>query len=431
MAKDVTPIRLWAPEGRSRRKQRWNLEFVNPVDFGLLGLHKFDDAPCIGVVEEPPTHADGWTLCTDGPSNSRDVKLEFWDNAGALRAGTLKSYGHVTPGANNTYDFGTAALSWRRLYLGDGSATAPSLEFGSDSDGTGTGIYKFLANRLGIAANGARVAVAMSGGLSAQNFCPNTAGVILNSPTFTQSYLRFDPAMSIQWASSNNGGGATVDLWLLRDAAGVLKIGAGLGSTTSWGEIQAILRATDGSVSAPSIGFKDDTDVGGFRIGANELGLVAGGSLGAGNYGFVRLSTSSFGPVLAGASAGAALNLGAAAERWARTYTTIMDTRSMYVDDATPAQITANQNNYALPSDATVVRLSADAVWDITGFVADTDRLYALVNVGVNRIRLREDDAGSTAGNRIYTANASFLAIDPNEAAWIWYDSTSAHWRVI
>lgn len=97
--------------------------------------------------------------------------------------------------------------------------------------------------------------------------------------------------------------------------------------------------------------------------------------------------------------------------------------------DLTPAQITANQDNYAPTgiADTTVLRLSTDASRDITGIAGGADgRVLKLVNVGSFNIVLK-DDVTSTEANRFQLK--ADLTIAPDGGAILWYDSTSSRWR--
>lgn len=99
--------------------------------------------------------------------------------------------------------------------------------------------------------------------------------------------------------------------------------------------------------------------------------------------------------------------------------------------DISPAQITANQNDYNPTglSTASVLRLSTDADRTITGLAGGADgRVIALMNVGSFPITLSNQDTGSiTAGNRFLFGFS--IALLPNRAMVIWYDSTSSRWR--
>ena len=94
----------------------------------------------------------------------------------------------------------------------------------------------------------------------------------------------------------------------------------------------------------------------------------------------------------------------------------------------TPAQITANQNNYALPS-ADIVRLSSDATRVITGFQADAGAVVTLYNVGSFDIRIDHEDAASTAANRVTSATGADVVISPNDSITLAYDNVSSRWR--
>jgi hypothetical protein len=101
----------------------------------------------------------------------------------------------------------------------------------------------------------------------------------------------------------------------------------------------------------------------------------------------------------------------------------------------TPAQITANQNNYSITYNNTVHRLSSDASRDITGMVQNTSAATGgdyktLINVGSNPIVLKHENASSTAANRFNCTTGFDITLLPSEAADCFYDSTTARWRV-
>lgn len=97
-----------------------------------------------------------------------------------------------------------------------------------------------------------------------------------------------------------------------------------------------------------------------------------------------------------------------------------------------PAQITANQNNYN-PTDlatASVLRLSSDASRDITGLAGGADgRILLVFNVGSNNIVLKDESASSTAANRFALNGDITLAAD--DSVILWYDATSSRWRAL
>lgn len=97
-----------------------------------------------------------------------------------------------------------------------------------------------------------------------------------------------------------------------------------------------------------------------------------------------------------------------------------------------PAQITANQNDYAPTglSQNYILRLNTDASRDITGISAGlSGEEKLIINVGAQDIVLKDESASSTAANR-FALNAD-VTIQADEAVKIWYDGTSSRWRVI
>ena len=98
----------------------------------------------------------------------------------------------------------------------------------------------------------------------------------------------------------------------------------------------------------------------------------------------------------------------------------------------TPAQITADQNNYS-PGIGSVYRLSSDASRNITGFTttANTDGAYIeLWNVGSQNIVLQNENASSTAANRFTTSTGADLTLSANKCAIGRYDATTSRWRI-
>ena len=110
---------------------------------------------------------------------------------------------------------------------------------------------------------------------------------------------------------------------------------------------------------------------------------------------------------------------------------------------STPAQITANQNDYAFPrtgidsteeisgnDEVTFQRLSSDASRNITGIVAKGHSwLYVLANVGSFSIVLVNESSLSVAANRIITGTGGNITIAAGESVSLIYDATTARWR--
>jgi hypothetical protein len=102
--------------------------------------------------------------------------------------------------------------------------------------------------------------------------------------------------------------------------------------------------------------------------------------------------------------------------------------------DLTPAQITANQNDYnpAGLANATVLRLNLDATRRITGIAGGADgRVLIILNVSAAvdaDLIMTYEDTASVAANRI--ANDTDTVLEPLSAAILIYDDTSSRWRI-
>jgi hypothetical protein len=98
------------------------------------------------------------------------------------------------------------------------------------------------------------------------------------------------------------------------------------------------------------------------------------------------------------------------------------------LDEVTPAQITADQNNYAL-TDAILSRFSTDAARTITGFSGAKAGIKIIANVGSNNLVLANDSASSDAENRILAHSGANITLSAGQLALMTYDFTSARWR--
>lgn len=102
---------------------------------------------------------------------------------------------------------------------------------------------------------------------------------------------------------------------------------------------------------------------------------------------------------------------------------------------ASPSQITANQNDYAIPVGAAarcLLRLSTDASRTITGIVPEQDAdLIVVVNVGSNDLVLAHENASSAAANRIISPTGANYTLGANESATLWHDATTSRWRIL
>lgn len=98
----------------------------------------------------------------------------------------------------------------------------------------------------------------------------------------------------------------------------------------------------------------------------------------------------------------------------------------------TPAQITANTNDYA-PSGihvAALVRLSTDASRNLTGLTEGAlGRMLFLHNVGAQPLVFKNQDAGSAAANRF--AFGFDLTLGADQCCILHYDNTATRWRLL
>lgn len=104
--------------------------------------------------------------------------------------------------------------------------------------------------------------------------------------------------------------------------------------------------------------------------------------------------------------------------------------------DISPSQITSDQNDYSPTglSSASTLRLDTDANSgagrSVTGLAGGADgRIIIIHNVGSNPLRLKSENASSTAGNRF-----SFpvdIVLGSKRSATLQYDTTSSRWRLL
>jgi len=98
-----------------------------------------------------------------------------------------------------------------------------------------------------------------------------------------------------------------------------------------------------------------------------------------------------------------------------------------------PAQITANQNDYSPTglSNVVLLRINTDAARNITGIATGADgRMLVIVNTGSFVISLLHESASSTAANR-FTFDSADINLAPSACVVLLYDNTSSRWRAI
>ena len=98
----------------------------------------------------------------------------------------------------------------------------------------------------------------------------------------------------------------------------------------------------------------------------------------------------------------------------------------------TPTQITEHVNNYNPTglSSANVLRLSSDGPKQISGIIAQESGVeIRIINVGLSNITIVNSSALSDVENRFDIGLN--LIINLSTSCTIWYDITSARWRII
>jgi hypothetical protein len=110
------------------------------------------------------------------------------------------------------------------------------------------------------------------------------------------------------------------------------------------------------------------------------------------------------------------------------------DSRLTLTGVVSPAQIVANQNDYAPTGLATAnrLRINSDAARNITGIAAtgmSTGTLLCLQNIGSFTITLTHNDAASSAGNKFLCPGAANYALTSRKSIFLLYDG--AAWYII
>lgn len=124
----------------------------------------------------------------------------------------------------------------------------------------------------------------------------------------------------------------------------------------------------------------------------------------------------------------------AASATFSSTVTFSSRTTTTYT--TSPANLTASKNNWnpagigtAVPTN---IRVSANAGLSITGIIAGASGQRATIyNVGANAITLSHNSGLSSAGNKFLCPGSADLSLRANGAVDMWYDPTSAAWRLI
>lgn len=112
--------------------------------------------------------------------------------------------------------------------------------------------------------------------------------------------------------------------------------------------------------------------------------------------------------------------------------------QGLYFNEVTPAQLTADADNYEPDVNASYLRLSSDAARTITGLPCpsldpqqNAGRRLTIVNVGSHGITLAHQSASSSAQRRIICPGAVDITLASFDYADLIYDGTTGRWRVL
>lgn len=108
------------------------------------------------------------------------------------------------------------------------------------------------------------------------------------------------------------------------------------------------------------------------------------------------------------------------------------DMASIYdvVNESTPAQITANQNNYDIGL-AEVLRINLDAAHSITGLSGGVKgRFLEIANISSFNLTLVNESASSLAENRFKIPGSENIVLFPTARVRLYYDSTQQRWLI-
>jgi hypothetical protein len=281
-------------------------------------------------------------------------------------------------------------------------------------------------------------------------------------------YIKNDSAISHQaqisfqnvWYVGNSLGMNTTDDFYIYNTAtssAPFVIGTdgnvGIGTTAPRSDLHIYSSSDDGpslSIATPGTGNQQstinlfsesngsdtlsDVTASGWQIWANsESNTVADDYGGAGGFGIGYANNGGWNPAALVIQANGNIGIGTHARSTPPVAGFDVATSTALSGDITPAQITANQNDYNPTGlvDASVLRLSSDASRNITGLAGGADgRIMTVVNIGAtNPIVLKNENASSTAANRF--ALTGDLTLAAKQSAMIMYDSTASRWRQV
>lgn len=200
-------------------------------------------------------------------------------------------------------------------------------------------------------------------------------------------------------AAGNTGGGGGA--WTIRGGTGG-QVTAGTGNTGGVGGQATLLGGTGGAAIASNTN------------GSGGVALVDGGVAGAGagtagTPGAINIGTQNFGFTTIGAGLA-------------------------FSNVISPAQITADQNDYNPTGldKATGILIDLDADHNMTGITGGVGgRILNLYNTSTHDLTLQTENIGSTAANRFAQWRQVSFILEAKTSVLLRYDGTNLRWRII
>jgi hypothetical protein len=404
------------------------------------------------------------------------IVLKNDDGATGTAANRFALTGDLTLAAKQSamlmYD--STASRWRQIANGTatgsgdnlGNHTAANIQLGSywlSGDGGNEGIRVDSSGNVGIDTPpiaGTRLSMADSGGGVAEiatliNSSPASAGTGVGIVYQGPSSIKLG-SVGAMWedGTGNNSGlyfntrNTSYSAKMYLSAAGNLGIGTvgvpkenlhiystgatGMGvnlATQGTGDQQVVLNLLTKSNGSDTLG---DATSAGWQIWANADGSTAFGAIGGPNaFGIGFAHGAGWDPAAFQILSSGMVGIGTHAN--GNVPNTTLDVGGSFAlsGEISPAQITADQNNYdpaAYDFETSVLRLTSNASRTISGIVDGVDgRVLTILNVGTNPIVLSNQNASSTATNRF--AIGANITIGPDQGLSLIYDSTSQRWR--
>lgn len=189
-----------------------------------------------------------------------------------IDAGNMVISRDFLPNADASYQIGTGTNGFTRIFMNDGTSSAPSYTF---SNQTTMGFRRVSANKIAYSAGTVDMVTIDTSTLDLTNNASlsmssgNAAGPILAHRSNTDSGIYWPTTTSMAWSFDTNPfvtirGDNSVDKGIYINN-GYLKFGTAAGG------------GGDGTASAPILTWENDPDLGLYRSGTNELSITTNG----------------------------------------------------------------------------------------------------------------------------------------------------------